>query len=74
MQPVRKVQEATHFKIVSGPSVSDPDVIVHDLYSPCSPDAPGAVEMSWVDIPGDKLLELPITMVSFDLSFNLKFF
>ena len=37
MQPVRKVQTATHFKKVSGPSRDDPDKIVHDLLEPCSP-------------------------------------
>merc|ERR1712227_550819 len=37
MQPVRKVQTATHFKKVSGPSRDDPTKIVHDLLEPCSP-------------------------------------
>jgi len=57
MQPVRKVQTATHFKKVSGPSRTDPNKIVHDLLEPCSPGTPGAVEMTWVKVPGDKLLE-----------------
>ncbi|KAG8200609.1 hypothetical protein JTE90_022232 [Oedothorax gibbosus] len=62
MQPVRKVQTATHFKTVSGPSRSDPNITVHDLLTPCSPGERGAVEMSWVDVPGDKLLEPIVTM------------
>ncbi|CAH0385099.1 unnamed protein product [Bemisia tabaci] len=62
MQPVRKVQTATHFKKVSGPSRKDPNVIEHDLLSPCSPGSEGAIEMSWMDVPGDKLLEPPVTM------------
>ncbi|XP_065064509.1 vacuolar protein sorting-associated protein 4B-like [Rhopilema esculentum] len=62
MQPVRKVQTATHFKKVRGPSRSDPDVMVDDLLTPCSPGDPGAFEMSWVDVPGDKLFEPIVTM------------
>ncbi|KAL7984557.1 hypothetical protein Chor_003127 [Crotalus horridus] len=56
MQPVRKVQSATHFKKVKGPSLSDPNVLV-DLFTPCSPGEPSAIEMTWMDVPGDKLLE-----------------
>lgn len=45
MQPVRKVQTATHFKKVAD-----------DFLTPCSPGDPAAIEMSWEDVPGDKLL------------------
>ncbi|GLG98818.1 Vacuolar protein sorting-associated protein 4B [Gryllus bimaculatus] len=62
MQPVRKVQTATHFLRVPGPSRTDPNVIVDDLLTPCSPGNPGAIEMTWMDVPGDKLFEPPITM------------
>ncbi|XP_055353361.1 vacuolar protein sorting-associated protein 4-like [Paramacrobiotus metropolitanus] len=61
MQPVRKVQTATHFKKVKGPSPGDPNKIV-DLYAPCSPGERGAVEMTFLDVPGDQLLEPHITM------------
>ncbi|XP_007439838.1 vacuolar protein sorting-associated protein 4B [Python bivittatus] len=61
MQPVRKVQSATHFKKVKGPSLSDPDVLV-DLFTPCSPGEPSAIEMTWMDVPGDKLLEPVVSM------------
>merc|ERR1711953_786533 len=37
MQPVRKVQTATHFVTVSGPDRNNPELIVHDLLTPCSP-------------------------------------
>merc|ERR1719244_1246556 len=62
MQPVRKVQTATHFVKVSGPSKADPNVMVHDLLEPCSPGTRGAIEMTWVDVPGEKLLEPQVDM------------
>ncbi|XP_035904388.1 vacuolar protein sorting-associated protein 4B [Anopheles stephensi] len=62
MQPVRKVQTATHFKKVSGPSPVDKKTICDDLLVPCSPGDAGAFEMTWVDVPGDKLFEPPVTM------------
>jgi len=62
MQPVRKVQTATHFKRISGPSRADPNVIVNDLLTPCSPGNPGAIEMSFMDVPSDKLLEPAVSM------------
>ncbi|XP_076822275.1 vacuolar protein sorting-associated protein 4B-like [Clavelina lepadiformis] len=62
MEPVRKVQRATHFKKVRGPSRDDPNVIVDDLLTPCSPGDPQAVEMAWLDVPGEKLLEPPVSM------------
>jgi len=49
---------------VRGPSPLDRNVVVDDLLTPCSPGDPGAVEMSWMNVPGDKLLEPVITMVS----------
>ena len=49
---------------VKGPSRSDPSVICDDLLTPCSPGAPGAVEMNWTLVPGDKLLEPIVSMVT----------
>ena len=48
---------------MSGPSRSDPNVIVHDLLTPCSPGEYGAMEMGWDQVPGDKLLESVVSMV-----------
>lgn len=62
MQPVRKVQSSTHFKKVRGSSWNNPDTMVDDLLTPCSPGDPGAIEMTWVDVPGDKLLEPVVCM------------
>lgn len=62
MQPVRKVQSSTHFKKITGPSPVDKDTIVDDLLVPCSPGDPGAIEMTWMEVPGDKLSVPPVTM------------
>uniref|UniRef100_A0A8C6L8K6 vesicle-fusing ATPase n=1 Tax=Nothobranchius furzeri TaxID=105023 RepID=A0A8C6L8K6_NOTFU len=62
MQPVRKVQSATHFKRVRGPSRDDPDITIDDFLTPCSPGDPNAIEMTWMDVPGEKLLEPVVSM------------
>ena len=36
--------------------------MVNDLLTPCSPGTPGAFEMSWMDVPGEKLFEPVVTM------------
>lgn len=51
------------FQTVRGPSPLDKNKIVDDLVTPCSPGDPGAFEMTWMDVPGDKLFEPPVTMV-----------
>ena len=65
------------FVKVRGPSPID-GAIVDDLWSPCSPGAPGAVEMTWMQVDGHKLLEPSITKVRFSpsvmcLKFNHEF-
>lgn len=39
------------------------ELIVDDLLVACSPGDPKAIEMSWMDIPSDKLYEPPVSMV-----------
>lgn len=71
MAPVRKVQEATHFKQVSGPSRDNPNVMVNDYLTPCSPGDPAAIEMTWVDVPTDKLMEPVVTVKDFLLAVKM---
>lgn len=49
---------------VRGPSRTNPGTVVDDLLTPCSPGDPGAIEMTWMEVPGDKLLEPIVCMVS----------
>ena len=65
MMPIRKVQTATHFKQASGPSPMEPTVHSDDLLTPCGPRDRGAQEMSWMSVPGDKLLEPRVTIGDF---------
>ncbi|ORZ25398.1 skd1 protein [Absidia repens] len=64
MQPIRKVQMATHFKWVDAPSRQDPNIVNPHL-TPCSPGDPTAQEMTWVDIEPDQLLEPELTIRDF---------
>ena len=63
-QPIRLVQTATHFKHMRGESPTQPGVIVDDLYMPCSPGDHGAMEMSWTDVPSDKMMIPKVTQVT----------
>jgi hypothetical protein len=37
---------------------------VDDLLTPCSPGERGAIEMTWMEVDGEKLYEPPVTMVN----------
>lgn len=57
MQPIRKVQSATHFKRI----LKDDK----QYWTPCSPGDPGATEKTWLDVAGDELWEAELTMTDF---------
>lgn len=65
MEPVRTCQLATHFKKVRGPSHKDPNVMLDDLLTPCSPGDPDAIEMTLDQVDGDKLLPPVISKYDF---------
>lgn len=58
MQPVRKIQNATHYKKVLSPDGAE-------MLTPCSPGDKGAMEMTWESVDPDKLMEPPLTMKDF---------
>ncbi|CZT42664.1 probable vacuolar sorting protein VPS4 [Rhynchosporium secalis] len=60
MQPVRKIQMATHYKKAS--HAMDNGV---EKLTPCSPGDAGAMEMSWTEVDSDKLLEPPLLLKDF---------
>jgi vacuolar protein-sorting-associated protein 4 len=65
MQPVRTVQTATHFKRITAPDRSNPNITRDDYLTPCSPGDPDAMEMSWIQVDGDKLKEPEISYHDF---------
>jgi vacuolar protein-sorting-associated protein 4 len=58
MQPIRKIQQATHFKKVVLDDGSE-------KLTPCSPGDEGAMEMSWQNVETDQLLEPELTIKDF---------
>ncbi|TPX47654.1 hypothetical protein SeLEV6574_g02532 [Synchytrium endobioticum] len=63
MEPVRKVQSATHFKCVDAPNRKDGKMTRH--LTPCSPGDPEAMEKSWTEVEADELLEPELTINDF---------
>lgn len=59
MQPVRKIQSATHWKKVTD-SEGRPKV------TPCSPGDKGAFEQTWENINSEDLLEPPLQYKDFE--------
>jgi vacuolar protein-sorting-associated protein 4 len=64
MQPIRKVQMATHFKKVVAPKRDDPSK-THTYLTPCSPGDPNAIEMNWTQVEGEDLLEPTLALPDF---------
>eukprot|EP00731_Ephydatia_muelleri_P026333 Em0018g433a len=65
MMPINKIKTTTHFKKVQGPRPADPPQTVDDLYTPCGPRDEGAKEMSWMEVPRDRLLQQFVTVRDF---------
>ena len=63
MQPVRKVINATHFRQVE--VENSESGLFESKWTPCSPGAQGAKEMTWSDIGTDELLEPPLKLSDF---------
>ena len=57
MQPVRKIQTATHYKKV--------EVDGNEKLTPCSPGDAGAMEMNWTQVDTDQLLEPALQVKDF---------
>jgi len=58
MAPVRKVQTAKHFRRYEGPNG-------HKGAIPCAPGEEGAMEITWQQIPGDKVIAPPVLFEDF---------
>ncbi|OQE28308.1 hypothetical protein PENSTE_c003G06321 [Penicillium steckii] len=57
MQPIRKIQTATHYKKVTFEG--------EEKLTPCSPGDDGAMEMTWLTVDAEKLLEPPLILKDF---------
>ncbi|KAJ5141439.1 Vacuolar protein sorting-associated protein 4 [Penicillium atrosanguineum] len=57
MQPIRKIQTATHYKKVTHEGT--------EKLTPCSPGDAGATEMNWLDVEAEQLLEPPLVLKDF---------
>lgn len=62
MQPIRKVQGATHFKEVP---TTTPEGKRKVLLLPCSPGDPDAKEMNWTQVESDELMEPELGIADF---------
>lgn len=57
MQPIRKIQTATHYKKVTFEG--------EEKLTPCSPGDSGAMEMTWLSVDAEQLLEPPLVLKDF---------
>ncbi|KAF3080799.1 Vacuolar protein sorting-associated protein 4 [Orbilia oligospora] len=71
MQPIRKIQMATHYKWIEvpekmgGENDDREERVVKRKLTPCSPGDKGAMEMTWVDVKSEDLAEPPLTLKDF---------
>ncbi|ORY00941.1 AAA-domain-containing protein [Basidiobolus meristosporus CBS 931.73] len=64
MQPIRKVQMATHFKWTTAPDRADLSK-TRKYLTPCSPGDPEGIEKTWMQVDSDELLEPELTLKDF---------
>lgn len=57
------VQLVTHFTNICGPSHTNSRTAVDNPLIPFSPEDLGAMEMTWMNVSGDRLLELVVCML-----------
>lgn len=75
MQPIRKIQTATHYKkvrllpyLASDFSITIPLQVTfegEEKLTPCSPGDSGAMEMTWLSVDAEQLLEPPLVLKDF---------
>lgn len=72
MQPVRKMQSATHFRMVSVAPKDDMtgDKTVKTQYEPCLPGEPDAIEMNLLSIKSDELFVPLVSRHDFDVALS----
>ncbi|KAG0680746.1 Vacuolar protein sorting-associated protein 4 [Pichia californica] len=63
MQPIRKIQSATHFKKIE--SINNETGEKFTQYQPCSPGEEDAIEMNWMELDGDQLKEPDLCLTDF---------
>ncbi|CDK29136.1 unnamed protein product [Kuraishia capsulata CBS 1993] len=63
MQPIRKIQSATHFRPVLGQDPETGEELTQ--YTPCSPGDEEAKEMNWLELEGNQLKEPELTIKDF---------
>lgn len=63
MQPIRKIQSATHFKRIDSIDEETGESFVQ--YQPCSPGDADAIEMNWMELEGDQLKEPDLCLTDF---------
>lgn len=64
MEPVRKVQMATHFKQIQAPCRNNPDQ-TRVYWTPCSPGDPHAIEKTWMEVGSEELFEPDLVVQDF---------
>ncbi|XP_077531224.1 vacuolar protein sorting-associated protein 4B-like [Haemaphysalis longicornis] len=64
----QKLKAATHFVKVEGYRRPGSPSRTGDFLTPCAPDTPGAIQLSWKEIPKEALLEPELTLKEFEAS------